>query len=202
MLDQAEPLYLPGLLPGRAPHPGRRARVRIAQGQLADAVGWARGARSHGDRRADVPRRVRPAHPRPAPARPARGGRRQRLTRRPLTDVLDAAQRPVAAAAWSKRRCCERSPTTPAATDARARRPGAALERCPAGYARLFLDEGQPCRTYFGPQHGRPTSAEHAPRAPASAVPDTGPSRPITRPVRRRAERAGARGAAAPGDRR
>ena len=37
----------PGLLPRRAPHPGRLARVRIAQGRLADAWEW---AREHGRR--------------------------------------------------------------------------------------------------------------------------------------------------------
>ena len=71
MLEEAEPLYLPGYFPDMRPIPAVKARVRIAQDRLTDAWDWARSHQVIVDRQPDLPDRVQPAHPGPAARRPA-----------------------------------------------------------------------------------------------------------------------------------
>ena len=143
MLDQAEPLYLPGYFPDVRPIAATRARVRIAQGRLDDARAW---ARERGVAPTDPPTYLA-EYDQLTLARllVAEGDPRQALDL--LDRVLDGAHgRRAATAAWSRRAWSGRSPTRRTATrsSAAADLAAALADGVPAGYCRLFLDEGQP----------------------------------------------------------
>jgi LuxR family maltose regulon positive regulatory protein len=53
MLEQAQPLFRPGYFPDVRPIPAVQARVRIAQGRLDDAAAWARSHHVNADDPAD-----------------------------------------------------------------------------------------------------------------------------------------------------
>ena len=148
MLDRAEPLFLPGYFPDIRPIAATRARVRIVQGRLDDARAWARG------------RGVSPMDPPSYLAEYdlltlarlliAEGDAREAL------DLLDRVLHVAKAAgrdgsvieAGLVRALAHRAngDADPAAADLAA----SLTAGVPAGYCRLFLDEGQPMLDLLG----------------------------------------------------
>jgi LuxR family maltose regulon positive regulatory protein len=176
MLDQAEPLFLPGYFPEIRPIAATRARVRIAQGRLDEARAWARE------------RGVMPTDPPTFLAEYdlltlarlliAEGDPREALHL--LDRVLDAAQAAgrdgtlIEAGLVRALAHHASGEAASAATDLSA----ALAEGVPAGYCRLFLDEGQPITELLGKlaradAHDVRARAEHllaaAQRPPAPA---------------------------------
>ena len=144
MLDQAEPLYLPGYFPDVRPIAATRARVRIAQGRLDDARAWARE------------RGVAPTDP------PAYLAEYDQLT---LARLLVAEGDPRRRRSTCSTACWTSPPTAADrdgslveaglvralahhadgdADSAAADLAAALTAGVPAGYCRLFLDEGPP----------------------------------------------------------
>ncbi len=148
MLDQAEPLFLPGYFPDIRPIAATRARVRIIQGRLDDARAWAHE------------RGVAPTDPATYLAEYdqltlarlliADGDPRQALDL--LDRVLDAAQAAgrdgtlIEAGIVRALAHHAHGETDSAVTDLSA----ALVEGVPAGYCRLFLDEGPPMARLLG----------------------------------------------------
>jgi LuxR family maltose regulon positive regulatory protein len=169
MLDDAEPLYLPGFFPDVRPIPAMRARVRIAQGRLADAWDW---AREHQVTAADPPaflaefNQLTLARLLVGQYRADRdqGGLDQ--ARALLDRVVDAAQAAGRAGSVVEARMV-RALARHAVGDTDAAIPdlAAALTNgVPAGYLRLFLDEGPPMTELLRAAERRPESAEYAAR--------------------------------------
>jgi LuxR family maltose regulon positive regulatory protein len=142
MLDQAEPLFLPGYFPDVRPIAATRARMRIAQGRLDDARVW---ARERGVAPTDPPTYLA-EYDQLTLARllVAAGDAREAL---PLLDrVLDAARAAGRDGSLVEARLVRalahhaNGDADPAAADLAA----ALTAGVPAGYCRLFLDEGEP----------------------------------------------------------
>jgi LuxR family maltose regulon positive regulatory protein len=142
MFDQAEPLFLPGYFPDVRPIPAARARVRIVQGRLDEARAW---ARKHGVAPTDPPSYLA-EYDQLTLARLllAEGDAPKAL--RLLDSLLDVAQREDRDGSLVEARLV-RALARHASGDAdgaAADLTGALTAGVPAGYCRLFLDEGQP----------------------------------------------------------
>jgi LuxR family maltose regulon positive regulatory protein len=142
MLDEAEPLFLPGYVPDVRPIAAARARVRIAQGRLEEARAW---ARERGLEPTDPPAYLAEYDQLTFARLLVREGRaREALAL--LDRVLDAAQATgrdgSAIEAHVVRALAHEADGEP---DAAAADLAAALTAgAPAGWCRLFLDEGPP----------------------------------------------------------
>jgi LuxR family transcriptional regulator, maltose regulon positive regulatory protein len=142
MLDKAESLFLPGYFPDVRPIAATRARVRIAQGRLDDAGAW---SRERGVTATD-PATYLTEYDQLTLARLLIAERNPSAALDLLDRVLDAAQSAERHGTIIEARLVRalahhaNGEADPAATDLSA----ALAEGMPAGYRRLFLDEGQP----------------------------------------------------------
>ncbi len=148
MLDQAEPLFLPGYFPDVRPIAAARARVRIAQGRLDDARAW---ARERGVASTDPPAYLAEFDQLTlARLYVASGHAREALEL--LDRVLDVAKAANRDGSLIEARLVRalahhaNGDAAPAAADLAA----ALTDGVPAGYCRLFLDEGAPMATLLG----------------------------------------------------
>ena len=164
MLDQAEPLFLPGYFPDVRPIAATRARVRIVQGRLDDARAW---ARERGVAPTDPPTYLA-EYDQLTLARllVAEGDAREALGL--LDRVLDVAQAAGRDGSLIEARLVRAlAHHANGDADAAAADLAAALtDGVPAGYCRLFLDEGQPMAELLGQlaraaAHDVRTHAEH-----------------------------------------
>ncbi len=176
MLDQAEPLFLPGYFPDVRPIAATRARVRIVQGRLDDARAW---AQARGVAPADPPSYLA-EYDQLTLARllVAEGDAREALDLldRLLEVAVTAARDGSLVEAGLVRALAHRANGD---ADAAAADLAAALTAgVPAGYCRLFLDEGQPMAELLE-QVARAAAADvrtHAEHLLAAAQRPSGPA--------------------------
>lgn len=141
-LDEAKPLFRPGYFPDVRPIAATRARVRIAQGRLDDARAW---ARERGVTPTDPPTYLA-EHEQLTLARLLVAEGKPAEAVRSTGTILEAA-RAAGRGGSVVEALLVRALAHRAAGDRDAAQAdlGAALaEGVPAGYARLFLDEGPP----------------------------------------------------------
>jgi LuxR family maltose regulon positive regulatory protein len=164
MLDDAEREYLPGFFPDVRPIPASRARVRIAQGRLADAWDWAHEQHVTA---ADPPaflaefNQLTLARLLIGQYRADRDKSGIEQARALLDRVAGAAQAAGRAGSLVEARLVRALARHAAGdTDAAISDLAAALtDGVPAGYVRLFLDEGPPVEELLRAAARRPESA-------------------------------------------
>lgn len=166
LLEDAEPLYLPGFFPDVRPIPAARARVRIAQGRLAPAWDW---AHDHAVTATDPPtylaeyNQLTLARLLVAQSRAGTGGEFDQALAL-LDRIVDAAQQSGRTGGLVEARMVR------ALAHHAAAETGAALDDLrralddgvPAGYVRLFLDEGPPMEQLLEAAARRPESRDNA----------------------------------------
>jgi LuxR family maltose regulon positive regulatory protein len=142
MLDQAEPLFLPGYFPDVRPIAATRARVRIVQGRLDDARAW---ARERGVAPTDAPAYLA-VYDQLTLARLLVADGDAPVALSLLDPVLDLAQEAGRDGSLVEARLVRalahhaNGDADSAAADLAA----ALTDGVPAGFCRLFVDEGQP----------------------------------------------------------
>jgi LuxR family transcriptional regulator, maltose regulon positive regulatory protein len=186
MLDDAEALYLRGFFPDVRPIPAIRARIRIAQGRLSEAWDW---AHEQQPRAADptsylaefnqlTVARLLIAQHRSDPS----GTDPDLEQARTLLDrLVDGAQATGRAGSLVEARLV-RALARDAAGDpdaALADLSAALVDGVPAGYVRLFLDEGPPMRRLLRATERHPASGRHA----AFLLRQTTPEQPAVTPL-------------------
>src|SRR5689334_16037445 len=175
MLDDAEPLYLPGFFPDVRPIPALRARVRMAQGQLAEGWDW---AHEHRVTAADPPaflaefNQLTLARLLLGQYRADRDQSGLEQARALLDRVVDAAQAAGRAGSVVEARMVRALARHAAGdTDAAISDLAAALtDGVPAGYLRLFLDEGPPMTELLRAAERRPEPEDPADPAACAAL--------------------------------
>ena len=180
MLDQAAPLFLPGYFPDVRPIAATRARLRIIQGRLDDARDW---ASEHRVAPTDPPTYLSEYNQLTlARLLVAEGDAREALDL--LNRALDAAEAAGRDGSLVEARTVRALAhhANGDATSATADLAAALTHAVPAGYCRLFLDEGQPMAMLLAQcVHASPAdvrthaeqllSAVQRPTAPAAARP-------------------------------
>jgi ATP/maltotriose-dependent transcriptional regulator MalT len=167
MLDDAEREYLPGFFPDVRPIPAVRARVRIAQGRLADAWDW---AHEHHVTAADPPaflaefNQLTLARLLIGQYRADRDQSGIEQAGALLDRVVDAAQAAGRAGSLVEARMV-RALARHVAGDTGTAIPdlaAALTDGVPAGYLRLFIDEGPPMDELLREAERRPDPAASA----------------------------------------